>query len=579
MSGVVMLCQYIDGQFCVTRLAQTRVEVDPADDANSAPTPVARRTRTAPVKAAKRIIPAPANRRVKARATDSSAPEEEDPFLLCLEDCIIPADQSQKLLRDSVIFRQRSGASSSQTADAVPSATPVARRTRNKQQSQPAATQVDDTLEGTLVETQASSQVPFLATQVCDDVSGLEYVITQQEDACAVITVPAQSSSQLSGLSSQEVLFGPSHWFDPAVSGSSSSGAGAGASQTMAATIASIEAQVNPASSTSTSATTTTTAAASQSQELDKTVVRRIVPHRSPSRDQIKSPVTKAGSSAAAAAKSPVTKAGSSAAAAAKSPATKPGSSAVAAAAAKSPATKAGSSVAAAVAAKSPATKPGSSAVAAAAAKSPATKAGSSAAAAAKSPVTKAGSSVAAAAAAKSPATKAGSSAAAAAKSPVTKAGSSAAAAAAKSPVPKAGSSAVSTAAAIVPKSEPAQTVQDDESIDFDDLTQKQYPQQPRGGPPARAMAPSSAKVIEIPAEPLRRKREEPPAGPSKRPAKTKVGRRVSKFFGPQYGHYKGIVTALNSATGYYMIEYEDGDAEEMTELELCKFLIPAMMC
>lgn len=437
---MLRFCARAEGQFCVRYLGEVRAErPGAAAVAGGAPTPVARRTRSAPSDAAKKdkttrkAAPAPADRRAKPRVAGSSAPEEEDPFLLCLEDCIIPADQAKQLLRESVIFRQRDD-----VAAAPPSVTPVARRTRGKQvQPAPVAdTQVDDmTLESTQAETQAATQAPLLATQVTDDVSGLEYVITQQVDACAVVPLAQGGGSQPPGLSSQDVLFGPSDWTDPL---SSSSGA-SGGSLTIAQTIASTQLPASPAANAG--------AGSSVNAAVQKT--------------------TAAGN--AAVTKSPV-----------------PNKAAVL---------------------KSPA------------------------------------------AVAMPPA-------------PVR-----------KSPVP----TAKPVKGASMSKSPPAQTQVDDD--DFEEMTQKQYPQhQTRAKAAAAVESPPRANVAKREEE-EEEDEEEDEAPPAKRPKKTKVGRRVSKYFGTQYGHCQGVVKSFSSETTYYLIEYEDGDTEEMTERELCKYLIPNLLC
>ncbi|KAL0668616.1 hypothetical protein Bca4012_031320 [Brassica carinata] len=50
-------------------------------------------------------------------------------------------------------------------------------------------------------------------------------------------------------------------------------------------------------------------------------------------------------------------------------------------------------------------------------------------------------------------------------------------------------------------------------------------------------------------------------------------GREVRKFFLGQY--YSGTVTKFDKGTGWYMVEYEDGDSEELDWSELEEVLLP----
>ncbi|KAG5399706.1 hypothetical protein IGI04_014313, partial [Brassica rapa subsp. trilocularis] len=50
-------------------------------------------------------------------------------------------------------------------------------------------------------------------------------------------------------------------------------------------------------------------------------------------------------------------------------------------------------------------------------------------------------------------------------------------------------------------------------------------------------------------------------------------GREVRKFFLGQY--YSGTVTKFDKSTGWYMVEYEDGDSEELDWSELEEVLLP----
>ncbi|KAF8050537.1 hypothetical protein N665_1945s0008 [Sinapis alba] len=50
-------------------------------------------------------------------------------------------------------------------------------------------------------------------------------------------------------------------------------------------------------------------------------------------------------------------------------------------------------------------------------------------------------------------------------------------------------------------------------------------------------------------------------------------GRQVRKFFLGQY--YSGTVTKFDKGTGWYMVEYEDGDSEELDWSELEEVLLP----
>ncbi|KAH0884644.1 hypothetical protein HID58_060740 [Brassica napus] len=50
-------------------------------------------------------------------------------------------------------------------------------------------------------------------------------------------------------------------------------------------------------------------------------------------------------------------------------------------------------------------------------------------------------------------------------------------------------------------------------------------------------------------------------------------GREVRKFFLGQY--YSGTVTKFDKGTGWYMVEYEDGDSEELDWYELEEVLLP----
>ncbi|XP_024012738.1 dirigent protein 17 [Eutrema salsugineum] len=50
-------------------------------------------------------------------------------------------------------------------------------------------------------------------------------------------------------------------------------------------------------------------------------------------------------------------------------------------------------------------------------------------------------------------------------------------------------------------------------------------------------------------------------------------GREVRKFFLGQY--YSGTVTKFDKDTGWYMVEYEDGDSEELDWSELEEVLLP----
>lgn len=50
-------------------------------------------------------------------------------------------------------------------------------------------------------------------------------------------------------------------------------------------------------------------------------------------------------------------------------------------------------------------------------------------------------------------------------------------------------------------------------------------------------------------------------------------GRQVRKFFLGQY--YSGTVTKFDRETGWYMVEYEDGDSEELDWPELEEVLLP----
>uniref|UniRef100_A0A1J3CX44 Dirigent protein 17 n=1 Tax=Noccaea caerulescens TaxID=107243 RepID=A0A1J3CX44_NOCCA len=50
-------------------------------------------------------------------------------------------------------------------------------------------------------------------------------------------------------------------------------------------------------------------------------------------------------------------------------------------------------------------------------------------------------------------------------------------------------------------------------------------------------------------------------------------GREVRKFFLGQY--YSGTVTKFDKESGWYMVEYEDGDSEELDWSELEEVLLP----
>ncbi|CAA7060654.1 unnamed protein product [Microthlaspi erraticum] len=50
-------------------------------------------------------------------------------------------------------------------------------------------------------------------------------------------------------------------------------------------------------------------------------------------------------------------------------------------------------------------------------------------------------------------------------------------------------------------------------------------------------------------------------------------GRQVRKFFLGQY--YSGTVTKFDKESGWYMVEYEDGDSEELDWSELEEVLLP----
>eukprot|EP00250_Pteridium_aquilinum_P027697 c35510_g1_i1 orf=28-213(+) len=51
------------------------------------------------------------------------------------------------------------------------------------------------------------------------------------------------------------------------------------------------------------------------------------------------------------------------------------------------------------------------------------------------------------------------------------------------------------------------------------------------------------------------------------------VGRRVRKLF-PGFGVFEGSITFFNSIKGFYKVEYEDGDREDMELPEVQQFLI-----
>ena len=52
---------------------------------------------------------------------------------------------------------------------------------------------------------------------------------------------------------------------------------------------------------------------------------------------------------------------------------------------------------------------------------------------------------------------------------------------------------------------------------------------------------------------------------------KSYINRKVSKFFGEEYGMIRGTVISYDESSAYYLIEYEDLDREEMTFSELCR--------